>query len=137
MSSRTHINLKNPKVAFSILFVIALVFVVFARGGTTTTSENLTKKISCEENEWLESPFFNGDLSNCPDIVEYLFKPAYVNELASELNLRFVTFPAGKFGSAMRMLLITWWWPAEQQKTVLEQKVSHCFWCHATHRASA
>ena len=36
------------------------------------------------------------------DIVEYLFKPGYVNEKASELYLRFTTFPAGKFGMALK-----------------------------------
>ena len=102
MSSRIHINYRDPKILVLIFFILVLVFAVFARGGTTTTSKNLTKAITCKDGQWLESDYFTGDPSNCPDIVEYVFKPAFVNEKASELNIRFVTLPAGRFGSAMR-----------------------------------
>lgn len=102
MSNRIHINLRDPKVVLVLFFMVALLFIAFARGGTTTTSKNLTEGITCNEGQWEGSPFYTNDLSKCPDIVEYLFKPAFVNEKDSELNLRFVTFPAGRFGSAMR-----------------------------------
>ena len=102
MSSRIHINYRDPKILVLIFFILVLVFAVFARGGTTTTSKSLTKAITCKDGQWLESDYFTGDPSNCPDIVEYVFKPAFVNEKASELNIRFVTLPAGRFGSAMR-----------------------------------
>ena len=102
MSNHIHINLRNPKIVIVLFLAIALLFGLFARGGTTTTSKNLNKAISCKEGEWASSPYFTGDPSNCPDIVEYVFKPAFVNEKASEFNLRFVTLPAGKYGSAMR-----------------------------------
>lgn len=102
MSNRIPINIRDPKVFIVFFFVMSLLFVIFARGGTTTTSKNLTEAITCKEGEWSGSPYYTGDPSNCPDIVEYLFKPAFVNEKASELNIRFVTLPAGKFGSAMR-----------------------------------
>ena len=102
MSNHTHIKYRDPKVLIVIFFALVIVFGVFARGGTTTTSKNLTEAITCKEGEWSGTTYFTGDPSNCPDIVEYLFKPAFVNEKSSELNIRFVTLPAGKYGSAMR-----------------------------------
>lgn len=102
MSNHTHINYRDPKVLVVIFFALVILFGVFARGGTTTTSKNLTEAITCKEGEWSGTTYFTGDPSNCPDIVEYLFKPAFVNEKSSELNIRFVTLPAGKYGSAMR-----------------------------------
>lgn len=102
MSNRIPINFRDPKVFIVFFFVMSLLFGIFARGGTTTTSKNLTEAITCKEGEWSGNPYYTGDPSNCPDIVEYLFKPAFVNEKASELNIRFVTLPAGRFGSAMR-----------------------------------
>lgn len=102
MSNHTHIKYRDPKVLIVIFFVIAVFFGVFARGGTTTISKNLNLGITCKEGQWVDSSFYTGDSSNCPDIVEYLYKPAFVNEKASEFNLRFVTLPAGKYGEAMR-----------------------------------
>jgi|GEM_PF-4088270 len=102
MSSRIHINYRDPKILVLVFFVLVLLFGVFARGGTTTTSKNLTELITCKEGQWSGTPYFTGDPSDCPDIVEYLFKPAFVNEKASELNIRFVTLPTGRFGMAMR-----------------------------------
>jgi len=102
MFNHTVTRLRDPRVAISILFLIFSFFALFARGGSTSAPENMTRGISCEEGEWANSAYFTGDPSDCPDIVEFLFKPAYVNEKASELALRFITFPAGKLGSAMR-----------------------------------
>lgn len=102
MLNRIHINFRDPRIVLVLFLATALFFGLFARGGTTSTSKNLNNGISCNKGEWAASPYFTEDLSNCPDIVEYLFKPAFVNEKASEFNLRFVTFPAGKYGSAMR-----------------------------------
>jgi len=102
MLNRIHINYKDPKILLLLFVALVVFFGVFARGGTTTTSINLSKAISCEKGEWSENPLYSGSLSNCPDIVEYLVKPAFVNEKTSELNLRFVTLPAGKYGTAMK-----------------------------------
>jgi hypothetical protein len=102
MSNHIHINFRNPKIVIVLFLAVALLFGLFARGGTTSTSKNLNSAISCKEGEWASSPYFTGDQSDCPDIVEYFFKPAFVNEKASEFNLRFVTLPAGKYGTAMR-----------------------------------
>lgn len=102
MSNRIHINFKDPKFLLLLLVAIAIIFGIFARGGTTTTSKNLNLAIDCKEGQWSGSPLYTGDLSNCPDIIEYLLKPAFVNEKTAELNLRFVTLPAGRYGSAMK-----------------------------------
>lgn len=102
MSSHIHINYRDHKVLVAVFLMLIILFGVFARGGTTTTSKNLTESITCKEGQWSGTPYFTGDPSNCPDIIEYLFKPAFVNEKASELSIRFVTLPAGRFGSAMR-----------------------------------
>ena len=102
MLNRTHINFRNPKVLLLLFVILAIIFGVFARGGTTTTSKNLNKAIGCKDGQWSGSPLYTGDPSNCPNIVEFLLKPAFVNEKNSELNLRFVTLPAGTYGSAMK-----------------------------------
>jgi hypothetical protein len=102
MLLRIPIKLRTPKAAISLFVLVVILFGSFARGGTTSTSSYLSSAISCKNGEWESSQYFSGSLSNCPDIVEYLFKPAFVNEKASELNLRFVTMPSGKFGSPMR-----------------------------------
>lgn len=102
MSSRIHTKFQEHKIFFAFLIIGAVFFVIFARGGTTIAPENLKKGITCKDGQWNNSPYFSGDVSDCPDIVEYLFKPGYVNEKASELYLRFTTFPAGKFGMALK-----------------------------------
>lgn len=88
-----------------IIFALVASFIFigfFARGGSTTASVDMTRGISCEGDEWAASEFYTGDPSNCPDIVEYVFKPAYIDEKASEFVLRLITLPSGKFGSPMR-----------------------------------
>lgn len=102
MSHRIATNTRSSKIIFLLTIVIVVAFGVFARGGSTSATESMTRTISCQDNVWQGSDYFKGDLSGCPDLVEYLFKPAYVNEKNSELVLRFITLPAGKFGSAMR-----------------------------------
>ena len=102
MSHRIATNMRSPKVIFSLTILVAIAFGLFARGGSTTAPESMTRTISCKNNFWKDSSFYKGDVSGCPDLIEYLFKPAYVNEKNSELVLRFITLPAGKFGSAMR-----------------------------------
>lgn len=102
MFNRTFTRLRDPRFAISLVFLVFVFLGLFARGGSTSAPESMTRGISCQEGEWENSPYFTGDPSDCPDIVEFLFKPAYVNEKASELALRFITFPAGKLGSAMR-----------------------------------
>lgn len=102
MFNLTVTRLRKPRVAITILVLVFSLFALFARGGSTSAPENMTSGISCEEGQWVNSAYFSGDPSDCPDVVEFLFKPAYVNEKASELALRFITLPAGKLGSAMR-----------------------------------
>lgn len=102
MLRRIVTKLRDPKAVILIFICIAILFGFFARGGTTTAPQELKRGITCEKGEWAASKYYSGDVSNCPDVIEYLFKPAYVNERTSELVLRFVTLPAGKFGSAMR-----------------------------------
>lgn len=102
MLSRIPTKFRKSGLYFLVIVVVFICFGLFARGGSTSAPESMTRGISCDTNEWKNSQFFTGDSSNCPDIVEYLFKPAYVNEKSSELVLRFVTLPSGKFGSPMR-----------------------------------
>ena len=102
MLSHIRINFRDPKILIIAFLAFVLLFGLFARGGSTSLSKNLNLGISCKDGEWINNPYFSGDPSDCPDVVEYLFKPAFVNEKASEFNIRFVTLPAGKFGSAMR-----------------------------------
>lgn len=97
-------NTKSPKtkvIVISFLLVL-LAFGTLIRGGSTDAPENLTRGLTCVEKTWNNSIYYTGDPSGCPDVVEFLFKPAYVNEKSSELTLRFISLPAGKFGSAMR-----------------------------------
>ncbi len=94
--------MRNPKALLVLLILVVISFGIFARGGSTTAPESLIRGISCEKNIWSSSIYFTGDPSGCPDVIENLFKPAYVNEKTSELVLRFITLPAGKFGTAMR-----------------------------------
>lgn len=91
----------HRKILIIITFAIILSFALFARGGTTTVSENLDKGITCKKGEWAKSPLFTGDSSGCPDLIEYVFKPSFINERASELNVRFYTLPAGAYGYAL------------------------------------
>lgn len=96
------IRIRSPKYAILALVMLFIFFALFARGGSTSAPENMTRGISCENGKWLNSDFYTGDPSECPDIVEYLFKPAYVDERASEFVSRLVTLPSGKFGSPMQ-----------------------------------
>lgn len=102
MSSHTLTKFRKSNLYFAVIIIVFICFGLFARGGSTSAPESMTRGISCDNNEWKKSQYFTGDPSNCPDIVEYLFKPAFVNEKFSELVLRFVTLPSGKFGSSMR-----------------------------------
>lgn len=95
-------NLSSPKALTSILIATILFLALFARGGTTSLSENLNQPISCKEGEWINSPYFSGDIGNCPDLIEYVFKAASIDEKNSEFLIRFSTLPSGRYGSAMR-----------------------------------
>lgn len=89
MLSRTVTRFKEHKVFVAAVFIVAaILFAIFARGGTTTAPKTLTHGITCKAGEWQGSQYFSNDLSNCPDIVEYLFRPSYVNEKVSEFILR-------------------------------------------------
>ncbi len=95
-------NLSSPKAISITLITIFAIIALFARGGTTSLSENLNQPISCKEGEWFDSPYFTGDPGNCPDLIEYVFKAASVDEKNSEFLIRFSTLPSGKYGAAMR-----------------------------------
>lgn len=102
MLSTIRTNLANRKVLAFILLGLIIFSATFIRGGSTTLSENLNESITCNEGEWVNSPFFTGDIANCPDIVEYYFKAASIDEVNSEFLIRLSTFPSGRYGYPMR-----------------------------------
>ncbi len=102
MLSHIAIKMKSTRYFIVLFFVFAIFFGLFARGGTTTIPSHLINGIECKKGQWDASPFFSGDPSDCPDLIEYVFKPALVDEKASEFVLRFLNRPSGKFGLAMR-----------------------------------
>ena len=99
---RTKTRSKTFRISFIALLVVVILFTLFARGGSTSASPTLNDSITCEKGQWDRSPYFTGDATNCPNILEFLFKPAFIDERASEFNLRFSTFPAGIYGMSMK-----------------------------------
>jgi hypothetical protein len=102
MYSHMNTRFRAPIFFLTALALTITCFALFARGGTTYVPENMDRGISCDSKKWSSGPYFTNDPSGCPDLIEYLFKPAYVDEKASEFTLRFITLPSGKFGSPMR-----------------------------------
>jgi hypothetical protein len=81
------------------LFALALSLGV-ARDGGTKVEKHLENSIDCEDTTWRESRFYSEDNFGCPDLVEVVVRPSFINENNSELVSRVVTLPSGKYGAA-------------------------------------
>ena len=78
-----------------------LILALFAKGGTTSIQDSLSKFLKCENGQWKNSLYYSDDVNGCPDIIEYAVRPAFVSEKTSEFVLRIIPLPAGKYGISL------------------------------------
>lgn len=83
---------------YSTLILSLIILGLFARGGSTEVSDSLIKRLTCTNNQWVNSVFYSNDVNGCPDLIAYVVSPAYVSEPTAELVLRMIPMPVGKYG---------------------------------------
>ena len=91
--------MKKLLIALVVPFVLIMAF--FARGGTTEIDKSFGEFLRCDDGKWLNTVYYSGDVNECPDIIEYAVRPAYISEESSELVLRVIPLPVGVYGLAL------------------------------------
>lgn len=92
---------KLKYIAIGIIF-LALFFIFFAKGGNTSLDKFSSETLTCDPGQWESSLYFSGDKFNCPDLIEFILLPSYIDEESSELVNRVITVPLGLYGVAER-----------------------------------
>ena len=87
-------------ITLGVVFLALALNFTFAREGRTVAEPALLSFLDCKDKEWAQSNYFGKDASGCPDLVEYVLSPSFINEEYSELVLRVLTMPSGYYGVA-------------------------------------
>jgi len=71
-----------------------------ARDGETIMDQNLAGRLECSDPGWSNSNYFTNDNTGCPDVIEVIIRPTFINEKNSELVSRIISLPSGLYGTA-------------------------------------
>jgi hypothetical protein len=93
--------MKRKYISFLLIIPFILLLSLFAKGGSTSVEESLSKFLRCENGQWKETLYFSDDVNGCPDLIEFAIRPAYVSEKSSEFVLRVIPLPAGIYGLSL------------------------------------
>ena len=91
---------KLSLITLGVIFLALAVNFTFAREGKTSADASLLKTLTCKDKQWAQSNYFGQDSSGCPDLIEYVISPSFINEKYSELVVRILTMPSGYYGIA-------------------------------------
>lgn len=89
---------QQHKIIVLLSLFVALVLVVFARGGSTSADVYSAEILTCDPGQWEQSVYYSTNVDGCPDLIEFYLVPSYVDEQASELVHRVITGPSGMYG---------------------------------------
>ena len=87
-------------ITLGVVFVSLALTFTFAREGKTTASGSLLAQLDCKDKRWAQSNYYTIDTTGCPDLIEYVIRPSFINEKNSELIMRLITMPSGNYGVA-------------------------------------
>ena len=100
MFSIPKIRTRFSLITLGVIFVSLALTFSFAREGKTTATAELLDDFQCQDERWAASNYYTNDTTGCPDLIEYVIRPSFINEKYSELITRVITMPSGYYGTS-------------------------------------